>query len=161
MLIFDKKKYDVVRTDRMAGTDVRSLNEVKYVAGEEGGLENGRIVTLDRKTGTISYATTQGKDLYLHASVEIVPDSSQLTDFIVPKGGKARIFLLQDNDEFSTSAFKEGEEYVAGDAVKLSATGGTFEKDTAGTAGADGVKFEYVETSMLGYIPVITLKVIK
>lgn len=161
MLIFGKKKHDVVRTDRIAGTNVGSLNEVTYIVGEEGGLENGRIVTLDRKTGEVKYATEQGKDLYLHASVETAPDSNLLTDFIVPKGGKVRLFKLQDNDKFSTSAFEDGEEYVAGDAVKLSATGGTFEKDTAGTAGTDGIKFEYVESSMLGYIPVITLRVIK
>lgn len=157
---FGSKKYDIVRTDKMSSIYDGALSEVHYIADEEGGLENGRIVTADRKTGLVTYAKDQDGDIYLHASVERNPYSSTLTDFIVEQGSKARLFRLQKGDIFSTSAFKE-EELAKGDVLKLATKGGTFEKDATSTTASNKTQFEFIEFDTIGFVKVAKIRVIE
>lgn len=158
------KLYDIVETSKMASEYDGSLINVEGVAKTD--LENGRLVAVDAD-GTIRYAVAGDAEVFLHASVEVMADTTKgLTEFKKLQGEKVRKIRFRKGDVFKTTAI-DGT-IVAGDTVKLS-TNGTFVK-VASPAGTENFLATVKEVGSLGFysfsygfdkIPAIKLEVTK
>lgn len=110
--------YAVVRTDLMAGTDVKShLRTAKYFVGTTATeIENGMVLALDSLLepdvnrevwkAVTPTANQNLEDLILVATPEVMVDPryQDLTDFINPAGGLIRGYKLHSGDIFSVTA---------------------------------------------------------
>lgn len=113
--------YCVVRTDKLMGTDVRSMLEsVKYqVAGAESAMvdtaiENGNVVKVgalisgerEVKSATTPAATTKLDEVVLVAAPEVMYDERKrnLDEFINEAGKIVRGYHLHSGDIFSVTA---------------------------------------------------------
>ena len=115
--------YGVVRTDKLMGTDVRSMLEtVKYMGSgsTETAIENGNVVKLDGtlladsdgatyreiKKGVTPAATSALDEIVLIATPEVMYDERKknLDEFRVEAGGLARGYHLHSGDIFSVTA---------------------------------------------------------
>lgn len=108
--------YGVVRTDNMAGTDVRALmRSVEFQSSNaDAAIENGNVVLLgDLKTGerevylaTAPAASSPLAAVALVASPEVMYDDRKikLVDFRNEAGDIARAYLLHSGDIFSVTA---------------------------------------------------------
>lgn len=131
------KKYAVVRTDNMYGTDVRAaLVSVKYM-GEDGAtpteIENGSVLKLgalmsgEREifVGGAVAADDKMTDVVLVASPEVLYDEREnnLDDFINEAGKPCRGYRIHSGDIFSvTKGALVGEDAPeVGDTVELAA----------------------------------------
>ena len=127
--------YGVVRTDNMAGTDVRGqLVSVEYM-GSDGAtataIENGNVLLLDGlKTGEreiyVGAATAVDSPLekvVLVASPELMYDERKiaLDEFINPAGYPARGYHIHPGDTFSVTADAITGSPAVGYAVELAA----------------------------------------
>lgn len=142
--------YAVVRTDNMAGTDVRSmLVSVKYMGADgqtETAIENGNVLKLgalmdgEREVhiGAAVEASTAINDVVLVASPEVVYDERyiDLDDYINEAGKICRAYRLHSGDFFSVTkeALDGVDEPAVGDVVELAA--GTKLSVVAAAAGA-------------------------
>ena len=110
--------YAVVRTDNLAGTDVRSmLVSIEYM-GADGNtptaIENGNVLKVgalidgerEIRVGSAPAASDDLKDIVLVASPEIMydPMSYSLDKFINEAGAPARGYHLHPADIFSVTA---------------------------------------------------------
>lgn len=109
-------KYCVVRTDRMAGTDVgMMLRSLRFYGADDKPVEveNGVIAHLEgledgQREVHKAVAATAGADLtecVLIAAPEVMYDERlrNLDDFINEKGKAVRGYILHSNDEFSVT----------------------------------------------------------
>lgn len=110
--------YAVVRTDNMAGTDVRGqLVSVKYMGADgatETAIENGNVLKLgalvdgEREiyVGGDVAANTAIDDVVLVASVEIMYDERKrnLDEFVNEAGAICRGYHIHSGDTFSVTA---------------------------------------------------------
>lgn len=110
-------KYCVVRTDRLAGTDVAPMLRSIRFYGADGNpveVENGVIAHLEgledgqREVHKAVAATADAKlnECVLIAAPEVMYDERlrNLDDFINEAGKAARGYILHCNDEFSVTA---------------------------------------------------------
>lgn len=145
----------VVRTDNMAGTDVRAqLVSVKYgsVSGTFTGaaIENGNVVELsglldgEREIylGITPSVDSALRDIVLIATPEVMYDSSKnnLEDFINPAGETSRGYRLHSGATFSVTkpALAGAETPAVGDIVELAA-GTKLNVVSTATGGSTGV----------------------
>lgn len=110
--------YGVVRTDKLMGTDVRSMLEsVKYMGSGSTAtaIENGCVVKLDGtlidgereiKKGVTPAATDALDSIVLIAAVEVDYDERKhdLDEYISPAGKTVRGYHLHSGDIFSVTA---------------------------------------------------------
>lgn len=138
-------KHCVVRTDRMAGTDVGSLlRSVRFYGADDkvAEVENGVIAHLEgledgqREVHKAVAATSADKlsECVLIAAPEVMYDERlrNLDDFINEAGKAARGYVLHCNDEFSVTA----EGFVNGAVPEMNAEvgiGANGKIDAAGT----------------------------
>ena len=127
--------YAVVRTDKMAATDVRAgLVSVRYQpSATNTAIENGNVVLLDgletgsREVykGATPAANSALKDIVLIATPEVIYDERKrnLTDFRNEAGRIARGYHLHVNDIFSVTkdALDGAATPAVGDVVELKA----------------------------------------
>lgn len=139
--------YAVVRTDNMAGTDVRALLvSVKYM-GSDGStptaIENGNVLKLgalmdgerEIHVGAAVAANTPINEVVLVATPEMLYcacEGGGLHQFINPAGGICRAYRLHSGDHFSVTkealtgkanpAVGDVVELAAGTKLKVSAT---------------------------------------
>lgn len=112
-----EQKHAVVRTDLMAGTDVRShLVSVKYMGASDTATEidNGNVVKVGElvagereiHVGTTPATDTELKDIVLIASPEIMyeVEKRSLTEFYNEAGSICRGYRLHSGDIFSVTA---------------------------------------------------------
>lgn len=127
--------YAVVRTDNMAGTDVRSmLVSVKYM-GADGttptAIENGNVLKIgalatgEREiyVGGATAEDTKVSDVVLVASPEVMYDERKknLDEFINEAGKIVRGYRLHSGDVFSVTKEAISGTAAVGDAVALGA----------------------------------------
>ncbi len=115
--------YGVIRTDKLMGTDVRSMLEtVKYMGSGSSAtaIENGNVVKVDGtlltdsdgvtkreiKKGVTPAATSTLDEIVLIATPEVMYDERKknLDEFRVEAGGLARGYHLHYGDIFSVTA---------------------------------------------------------
>jgi hypothetical protein len=154
------KVYDIVETSKMAMESTGSLIDVVHVAKTD--LENGRLVAVDAD-GTVRYAKPADTKVFLHTSVEKMPELFRgLTEFKKVTGDAIRMVGMMPLDRFASTAI-EGT-VVKGDVVGLKAnsTDGRF-STIAVPAGTENFLAKVVEVMTLGYdrIPAIKVEVIK
>nr|DAF12286.1 MAG TPA: hypothetical protein [Caudoviricetes sp.] len=105
-------KHAVIRTDLMAGTDVRSeLVSIKYTTAD---IDNGNVLAVgdladgEREiyTGAAPTAATSIDNIVIIASPEVMYETEKrnLTDFYNEKGSICRGYRLHKNDIFSVTA---------------------------------------------------------
>lgn len=125
----------VVRTDNLAGTDVRSqLVSVKYM-GTEGStptaIDNGNVVLLDKLAegerevyvGKDVEAASKITDVVLVASPEVLYDerTQALSDFYNEAGSIARGYHIHSGDTFSVTEEALSGTKAVNDVVELAA----------------------------------------
>lgn len=150
------KIYDIVETSKMSAEYDGSLIFNTY--GANGALENGRLVTI--ANDKVQYAVEGDAKVYLHASVEVMADTTLgLTYFRKEDGQKVRMFGLQNGDEFATTAY-DGVA-VKGDKVILDTTGGKLKKGVP--VGTESFIGEVIAVKTLGYdlTSAIVVRVVK
>lgn len=128
--------YGVVRTDKMAGTDVRSyMASVKYMGtgSTATAIENGNVVLLnglmtgEREVykGVTPAANSALKDIVLIATPEIIycQCKKDLDEFINEAGRISRGYYLHEEDIFSVTkdALDGASTPAVGDIVELKA----------------------------------------
>ena len=145
--------YGIVRTDKMAGTDVRSLLvSIKYLGAggstptaiENGNvLKIGALITGEREVyvgGNVA-ATDKITDIVLIASPEVMYDERKrnLEDYINEAGKICRGYRLLSGDVFSVTkdALAGAASPAVGDVVELAA-GTKLNIKAAATGATDG-----------------------
>lgn len=153
-------KHAVIRTDAMAGTDVRDqLISVKYM-GSDGdtatAIDNGNIVKVGglvdgERNIFVGSAPADGdtiKDLAVIASEEIdyEHNHANLEDFQNEAGATCRGYRLHSGSIFSVTAEAIEGTKTVGDSVEISA--GSTKLNTVGTATAASIgKLIAIETA--------------
>lgn len=149
------KKYCVVRTDRMYGTDVApGLRSLRFYGadGKVAEVENGVIAHLEgledgQREVHKAVAATAGADLTecaLIAAPEVMYDERlrNLEDFINEAGKAVRGYILHCNDEFSVTA----EGFVGGSVPAMGAEVGIGADGKIDAAGTGLGKCSHIET---------------
>lgn len=164
--------YGVVRTDKMAGTDVRSeLVTVKYMgAGStETAIENGNVVILgDLVTGereiykgTTPAANSALNDVILIASPEVMYDERKhnLVDFRNEAGALCRGYRLHQHDIFSVTAdcLNAGSDAAVGNVIELMA--GTKLKNVASLTSGSTKIGEIIAKETVGSLEYFVIEV--
>ena len=134
--------YAVVRTDKLMGTDVRSMLESVLFLGSDGAtpteIENGNVLKVgalnaidatngvyerEVKVGSVPAVGDKLDEIVLVASPEVLYDERKrsLTDFINEAGRVARGYHLHSGDIFSVTkeALDGKDEPAIGDVVEL------------------------------------------
>lgn len=153
------KLYDIVETSKMSAEYDGSKIFNTYRA--DGALENGRLVAIDGTSGKIRYAVDGDEKVYLHTSVEVMPDTTLgLTSFRKEDGALVRMFGMEAGDEFATTAVAGT--IVKGDKVVVETATGKVEK-SATPAGTENFIAEVIAVKTLGYdlTNALVLRVIK
>lgn len=149
------KKYCVVRTDRMYGTDVApGLRSLRFYGADDkvAEVENGIIAHLEgleegQREVHKAVAATAGADLtecVLIAAPEVMYDERlrNLEDFINDAGKAVRGYVLHCNDEFSVTA----EGFVGGSVPTVGAEVGIGAEGKIDAAGTGLGKCSHIET---------------
>lgn len=154
--------HGVVRTDKMAGTDVRSLLvSVRYQPSNTAtDIDNGNVVLLNGleadsrevHKGATPAANSAIKDVVLIASPEVMYDERlrNLDDFYNEAGKIARGYRLHTNDVFSVTkdALDGKATPEKGDVVELKA--GTKLNVAAEATGGSTVVGKIVDVNVVG-----------
>lgn len=154
--------HGVVRTDKMAGTDVRSLLvSVRYQPdATETAIDNGNVVLLNgleadsREVykGATPAANSAIKDVVLIASPEVMYDERlrNLDDFYNEAGKIARGYRFHTNDVFSVTkdALDGKATPEKGDVVELKA--GTKLNVAASATGGSTVVGKIIDVNVVG-----------
>lgn len=152
------KNYGIVRLDLVEGHAHHYAIDVA--------IENGLLGEVNHATGKLVAATAANKELVLVASVEVLYDSVDVSDFRnEPNTFKVRAFTLDKGDIFTTTQIDlSGDRKTLGAIVKgdyaAAVAGGKFAFTTAASTTANQVFVVEEVTSLNGY-PAVALKVVK